>query len=207
MSLEMDDAVAALGPFLQSAESLLQEVPHPHIIPASLPQPRPSLQPLSPQLSSMGTVAELQREVTVLTAPGSSAVGAFEAVSRIACGHPEGGGLQVPSLNWYEDSDVGAFMHRNGSRRSTATPDNDTSERGWGIRDPQVPSGGWGQCKASALPSARFLLPGAAPQPGGCPTFAALLAWHQTPVCGQDPVHTVQSCHRPHHGRGECAQC
>ncbi|POI21018.1 hypothetical protein CIB84_015236 [Bambusicola thoracicus] len=127
MSSEIDDAVAALGPFLQSAESLLQEVPHPHIIPASLPQPGPSLQFLSPQLSSMGTVAELQREVTVLTAPGSSAVGAFEAVSRIACGHPEGGGLQVPSLNWYEDSDVGAFMHRNGSRRSTGTPDNDTS--------------------------------------------------------------------------------
>lgn len=71
----------------------------------------------------------------------------------------------------------------------------------------RFPYGGWGQCKASALPSARFLLPGAAPQPGGCPTFAALLAWHQTPVCGQDPVHTAQSCHRPHHGRGECAQC
>uniref|UniRef100_A0A669Q6A4 P-type phospholipid transporter n=1 Tax=Phasianus colchicus TaxID=9054 RepID=A0A669Q6A4_PHACC len=103
MNSEMDDAVAALGPFLQSAESLLQE------------------------LSSMGTVAELQREVAVLTAPGLSAVGAFEAVSRIACGHPEGGGLQVPSLNWYEDSDVSAFMHRNGSRRSMGTPDNDTS--------------------------------------------------------------------------------
>uniref|UniRef100_A0A8V1AE68 P-type phospholipid transporter n=2 Tax=Gallus gallus TaxID=9031 RepID=A0A8V1AE68_CHICK len=103
MSSEIDDAVAALGPFLQSAESLLQE------------------------LSSMGTVAELQREVALLTAPGSSAVGAFEAVSRIACGHPEGGGLQVPSLNWYEDSDVSAFMHRNGSRHSTGTPDNDSS--------------------------------------------------------------------------------
>lgn len=132
MSSEIDDAVAALGPFLQSAESLLQEVPHPHIIPTSLPHPGPSPQPLSLQLSSMGTVAELQHEVALLTAPGSSAVGAFEAVSRIACGHPEGGGLQVPSLNWYEDSDVSAFMHRNGSRHSTGTPDNDSSERGRG---------------------------------------------------------------------------
>lgn len=200
MSSEIDDAVAALGPFLQSAESLLQEVPHPHIIPTSLPHPGPSPQPLSLQLSSMGTVAELQHEVALLTAPGSSAVGAFEAVSRIACGHPEGGGLQVPSLNWYEDSDVSAFMHRNGSRHSTETPDNDSSERGRGVREPQVPLWGWGQCKASALPPARSLLPGAAPQPGGCPTLTALLAWHQTPVHGQDPVHTSQSRHRPRHG-------
>ncbi|OXB61593.1 hypothetical protein ASZ78_006281 [Callipepla squamata] len=103
MSSEMDSAVAALGPFLQSAESLLQE------------------------LSSMGTVAELQREVAALTASGASAVGAFEAMSRIACGHPEGGGLQVPSLNWYEDSDVGAFLHRNDSGHGTGTPSNDTN--------------------------------------------------------------------------------
>lgn len=192
MSLEMDDAVAALGPFLQSAESLLQEVPHPHIIPASLPQPRPSLQPLSPQLSSMGTVAELQREVTVLTAPGSSAVGAFEAISRIACGHPEGGGLQVPSLNWYEDSDVGVFMHRNGSRRRTATPDNDTSEREWGIRDPQVPL--WGMGAMQGFGSSLCQVPSAR----SCSAAWRLPHFRSSSGVASNPCLWARSCtHRP----------
>lgn len=53
MSSEIDDAVAALGPFLQSAESLLQEVLHPHIIPTSSPHPCPILgPPRSPSLCS-----------------------------------------------------------------------------------------------------------------------------------------------------------
>uniref|UniRef100_A0A0E9US67 Uncharacterized protein n=1 Tax=Anguilla anguilla TaxID=7936 RepID=A0A0E9US67_ANGAN len=28
----------------------------------------------------------------------------YQAVSRIVCGHPEGGGLKIKSLNWYEDT-------------------------------------------------------------------------------------------------------
>uniref|UniRef100_A0A8C3RUQ8 ATP binding cassette subfamily A member 7 n=1 Tax=Chelydra serpentina TaxID=8475 RepID=A0A8C3RUQ8_CHESE len=45
---------------------------------------------------------------------GSSLQGAFEAVTRIACGHPEGGGLKIPSLNWYEDNDIKAFLNPGG---------------------------------------------------------------------------------------------
>uniref|UniRef100_A0A8D0ELY0 Uncharacterized protein n=1 Tax=Strix occidentalis caurina TaxID=311401 RepID=A0A8D0ELY0_STROC len=63
-----------------------------------------------PQVSSMTSLAELRREVGALTAPN-----AFGALSRVACGHPEGGGLRVPSLNWYEDSDVKAFLDQNNS--------------------------------------------------------------------------------------------
>ncbi|KFR01466.1 ATP-binding cassette sub-family A member 1, partial [Nipponia nippon] len=71
--------------------------------------PLPML-PLQEQLSS---------ELGALTAPNASASGsgAFAALSRIACGHPEGGGLRVPSLNWYEDNDVKAFLDRNSSER------------------------------------------------------------------------------------------
>ncbi|XP_074664845.1 phospholipid-transporting ATPase ABCA7 [Strix aluco] len=85
--------VDALGTFLRDAASLMEEV------------------------SSMTSLAELRREVGALTAPN-----AFGALSRVACGHPEGGGLRVPSLNWYEDNDVKAFLDQNNSsgRRPTA---------------------------------------------------------------------------------------
>ncbi|NXL93932.1 ABCA1 protein, partial [Alectura lathami] len=130
MSSEADGAVGALGPFLQGAESLLREV-RPVVSPCShIPSPclGPPCSPLrSPQVSSMGSVAELRREVRALMAPGASATGAFGALSRIACGHPEGGGLRVPSLNWYEDNDIKAFLDRNSSERSTETPDNGSS--------------------------------------------------------------------------------
>ncbi|XP_035203975.1 phospholipid-transporting ATPase ABCA7 isoform X2 [Oxyura jamaicensis] len=101
LSAEADGAVGALGPFLRGAESLLREV------------------------SSMGSVAELRHEVRALRATGTS--GAFGALSRIACGHPEGGGLRVPSLNWYEDNDVKAFLDRGGSERGAGALDNGSS--------------------------------------------------------------------------------
>ncbi|KAM9174579.1 phospholipid-transporting ATPase ABCA7 [Mergus octosetaceus] len=101
LSSEADGTVGALGPFLRGAESLLREV------------------------SSMGSVAELRHEVRVLQGAGTS--GAFGALSRIACGHPEGGGLRVPSLNWYEDNDVKAFLDHGGSERGAGTPDNGSS--------------------------------------------------------------------------------
>ncbi|XP_071885193.1 phospholipid-transporting ATPase ABCA7 isoform X1 [Anas platyrhynchos] len=101
LSSEADGAVGALGPFLRGAESLLREV------------------------SSMGSVAELRHEVRALR--GNGTLGAFGALSRIACGHPEGGGLRVPSLNWYEDNDVKAFLDRGGSERGVGTPDNGSS--------------------------------------------------------------------------------
>ncbi|XP_064590356.1 phospholipid-transporting ATPase ABCA7 isoform X4 [Zonotrichia leucophrys gambelii] len=82
--------VEALGSFLRDAASLMEEV------------------------SSMPSLAELRQEIEGLRAPNSS-TGAFRALSRIACGHPEGGGLRIPSLNWYEDNDVKAFLDRNTS--------------------------------------------------------------------------------------------
>ncbi|KAM9265335.1 phospholipid-transporting ATPase ABCA7 [Morus bassanus] len=93
--------VEALGTFLRDAASLMEEV------------------------SSMTSLAELRRELVALAAPNASTSGsgAFRALSRIACGHPEGGGLRVPSLNWYEDKDdVKAFLDRNSSERKATAP-------------------------------------------------------------------------------------
>ncbi|NXP65823.1 ABCA1 protein, partial [Chloropsis cyanopogon] len=117
--------VEALGSFLRDAASLMEEV-HPSL-PCPLPTPTVSLGapvPLcpsllsshSPQVSSMTSLAELRQEIAGLRAPNSS-TGAFRALSRIACGHPEGGGLRIPSLNWYEDNDVKAFLDRNNSEQ------------------------------------------------------------------------------------------
>ncbi|KAM9254507.1 phospholipid-transporting ATPase ABCA7 [Cariama cristata] len=97
--------VEALGTFLRDAASLMEEV------------------------SSMSSLAELRRELGVLMAPNASTagLGAFGALSRIACGHPEGGGLRVPSLNWYEDNDVKAFLDRNSSERRATAPGSTSS--------------------------------------------------------------------------------
>uniref|UniRef100_A0A8C4Y899 P-type phospholipid transporter n=1 Tax=Gopherus evgoodei TaxID=1825980 RepID=A0A8C4Y899_9SAUR len=74
-------------------------------------------------------ITKFQRELQVLSGwdAGSSLKGAFEAVSRIACGHPEGGGLKIPSLNWYEDNDIKAFLNRNSSEQGAVPLDNATS--------------------------------------------------------------------------------
>ncbi|XP_025894553.1 ATP-binding cassette sub-family A member 7 [Nothoprocta perdicaria] len=108
LSVGMDDvadATAALAAVLQGAEMLLQEV------------------------SSSSSFAELRQELAVLAAANgsSSLVGALGALSRIACGHPEGGGFHVPSLNWYEDHELGAFLDRNSSERSAADASNASS--------------------------------------------------------------------------------
>ncbi|NWS77929.1 ABCA1 protein, partial [Crotophaga sulcirostris] len=77
-----------------------------------------------PQVSSMPSLAELRQELRALTGPNASAVGlgTLGTLSRVACGHPEGGGLRVPSLNWYEDNDVKAFLDHNSSERRAKTP-------------------------------------------------------------------------------------
>ncbi|XP_071433900.1 phospholipid-transporting ATPase ABCA7 isoform X2 [Pithys albifrons albifrons] len=94
--------VEALGTFLRDAASLMEEV------------------------SSMASLTELQRELEALRASNTSSpgAGAFTALSRIACGHPEGGGLRIPSLNWYEDNDVKAFLDRNSSERKSVASGN-----------------------------------------------------------------------------------
>ncbi|NXP15699.1 ABCA1 protein, partial [Thinocorus orbignyianus] len=136
--------VEALGTFLQGAASLMEEVAPP---PNPLCTPRcpwvslcPTAPLCAPQVSSMTSLAELRRELGALMATNSSSAGhqrqklssqlgsaAFGTLSRIACGHPEGGGLRIPSLNWYEDNDVKAFLDRNNSEQRTKTPGNTSS--------------------------------------------------------------------------------
>ncbi|NXI20412.1 ABCA1 protein, partial [Irena cyanogastra] len=117
--------VEALGSFLRDGASLMEEVDPTLRCPLSTPAmslgapvphcPSP-LSSHSPQVSSMISLAELRQEIVGLRAPNTS-TGAFTALSRIACGHPEGGGLRIPSLNWYEDHDVKAFLDRNSSEQ------------------------------------------------------------------------------------------
>uniref|UniRef100_A0A8C7ZJ66 P-type phospholipid transporter n=1 Tax=Oryzias sinensis TaxID=183150 RepID=A0A8C7ZJ66_9TELE len=48
---------------------------------------------------------DMRKEILYLTAnPTGSPNQMYQAVSRIVCGHPEGGGLKIKSLNWYEDN-------------------------------------------------------------------------------------------------------
>lgn len=78
----------------------------------------------------MTSLAELRRELQALMATNVSVTGSgvFGTVSRIACGHPEGGGLRVPSLNWYEDNDVKAFLDRNSSEQRAGAAGSSSSE-------------------------------------------------------------------------------
>ncbi|XP_067415194.1 phospholipid-transporting ATPase ABCA7 [Emydura macquarii macquarii] len=108
LSSDSDDvasALEALVTFLQGAETLAKE------------------------FGAMTSFAEFRRELQALTGRDASPSlqGAFEAVSRIACGHPEGGGLKIPSLNWYEDNDIKAFLNRNSSEQGAVPLDNGTS--------------------------------------------------------------------------------
>lgn len=53
----------------------------------------------------------------------------YQAVSRIVCGHPEGGGLKIKSLNWYEDNNYKALFGGNSTEDDvTNFYDNSTSK-------------------------------------------------------------------------------
>ncbi|XP_054835573.1 phospholipid-transporting ATPase ABCA7 [Eublepharis macularius] len=99
------DPVESLRDFLRGTESLMKEV------------------------SSMTSFVEFREALQNLSGGGStsSPQGAFETVSRIVCGHPEGGDLKIPSLNWYEDNDLKSFLSRNGSEQKSASLGNATS--------------------------------------------------------------------------------
>ncbi|KAM6294790.1 LOW QUALITY PROTEIN: phospholipid-transporting ATPase ABCA7 [Aegotheles albertisi] len=86
-----------VGTFLRDVATLLQEV------------------------SSMSSLAKLREELEELSSPNATAASTFEAVSRIACGHPEGGGIRIPSLNWFE-GDIKLFLDRNTTVQKTAAP-------------------------------------------------------------------------------------
>uniref|UniRef100_A0A8C1IRT8 ATP binding cassette subfamily A member 1 n=1 Tax=Cyprinus carpio TaxID=7962 RepID=A0A8C1IRT8_CYPCA len=73
-----------------------------------------SLGSLAVELASMRSWSDLRNEILFLTenATGSPSL-MYQAVSRIVCGHPEGGGLKIKSLNWYEDSNFQALFGSN----------------------------------------------------------------------------------------------
>uniref|UniRef100_A0A7N6B5H3 ABC transporter domain-containing protein n=1 Tax=Anabas testudineus TaxID=64144 RepID=A0A7N6B5H3_ANATE len=82
-----------------------------------------SLGSLAIELASMKSWIDLRNEIIFLTQNATSSPSAmYQAVSRIVCGHPEGGGLQIKSLNWYEDSNYKAlFGNYNSSEDETTT--------------------------------------------------------------------------------------
>lgn len=73
----------------------------------------------------------MRQEVMFLTNVNSSSSSTqiYQAVSRIICGHPEGGGLKIKSLNWYEDNNYKALFGGNGTEDDAGTfYDNSTCE-------------------------------------------------------------------------------
>lgn len=82
-----------------------------------------SLGKLAQELFSMSSWSDMRQEVMFLTNVNSSSSSTqiYQAVSRIVCGHPEGGGLQIKSLNWYEDNNYKALFGGNGTEEDADT--------------------------------------------------------------------------------------
>uniref|UniRef100_A0A8D2QDF4 P-type phospholipid transporter n=1 Tax=Zonotrichia albicollis TaxID=44394 RepID=A0A8D2QDF4_ZONAL len=61
--------------------------------------------------SIMKSWSDMRQEVMFLNNvnASNSSTQIYQAVSRIVCGHPEGGGLKIKSLNWYEDNNYKAL--------------------------------------------------------------------------------------------------
>uniref|UniRef100_A0A673AT76 P-type phospholipid transporter n=1 Tax=Sphaeramia orbicularis TaxID=375764 RepID=A0A673AT76_9TELE len=89
-----------------------------------------SLGLLAVELAGMKSWIDLRNEIIFLTHNATSSPSAmYQAVSRIVCGHPEGGGLQIKSLNWYEDSNYKALFgnHNSSDDEPTALYDNSST--------------------------------------------------------------------------------
>lgn len=73
----------------------------------------------------------MRREIMFLTANATGSPNQmYQAVSRIVCGHPEGGGLKIKSLNWYEDNNYKALFGNHGNDSDSeplSTYDNSSS--------------------------------------------------------------------------------
>uniref|UniRef100_H3CLI7 ATP binding cassette subfamily A member 1 n=1 Tax=Tetraodon nigroviridis TaxID=99883 RepID=H3CLI7_TETNG len=81
-----------------------------------------SLGSLAVELASMSSWIDLRNEIIFLTQNATSSPSTmYQAVSRIVCGHPEGGGLQIKSLNWYEDSNYKALFGNSNSSEDQAS--------------------------------------------------------------------------------------
>uniref|UniRef100_A0A7N6B5M8 ABC transporter domain-containing protein n=1 Tax=Anabas testudineus TaxID=64144 RepID=A0A7N6B5M8_ANATE len=75
-----------------------------------------SLGALAVELASMKSWKEMRKEILYLTANATGSPNQmYQAVSRIVCGHPEGGGLKIKSLNWYEDNNYKALFGNHGN--------------------------------------------------------------------------------------------
>uniref|UniRef100_A0A673GUN9 P-type phospholipid transporter n=1 Tax=Sinocyclocheilus rhinocerous TaxID=307959 RepID=A0A673GUN9_9TELE len=89
-----------------------------------------SLGSLAVELASMRSWSDLRNEILFLTenATGSPSL-MYQAMSRIVCGHPEGGGLKIKSLNWYEDSNFQALFgsHNDSDNEPVSVYDNTTT--------------------------------------------------------------------------------
>uniref|UniRef100_A0A8C5H829 P-type phospholipid transporter n=1 Tax=Gouania willdenowi TaxID=441366 RepID=A0A8C5H829_GOUWI len=71
---------------------------------------------ISLQLASMKSWNDMRKEILYLTANATGSPNQmYQAVSRIVCGHPEGGGLKIKSLNWYEDNNYKALFGNHGN--------------------------------------------------------------------------------------------
>uniref|UniRef100_A0A3B4Y390 P-type phospholipid transporter n=1 Tax=Seriola lalandi dorsalis TaxID=1841481 RepID=A0A3B4Y390_SERLL len=82
------------------------------------------------QLAGMKSWIDLRNEIIFLTQNATSSPSTmYQAVSRIVCGHPEGGGLQIKSLNWYEDSNYKALFgnHNSSEDEPTSLYDNSST--------------------------------------------------------------------------------
>ncbi|TRY77727.1 hypothetical protein DNTS_029106 [Danionella cerebrum] len=73
-----------------------------------------SLGALAVELASMKSWRDMRNEILSLTGNSSQSPNhMYQAVSRIICGHPEGGGLKIKSLNWFEDHNYKALFGSN----------------------------------------------------------------------------------------------
>ncbi|KAM7418256.1 hypothetical protein PAMA_017758 [Pampus argenteus] len=85
---------------------------------------------LAIELAGMKSWVDLRNEILFLTQNATSSPSTmYQAVSRIVCGHPEGGGLQIKSLNWYEDSNYKALFgnHNSSEDESMSLYDNSST--------------------------------------------------------------------------------
>uniref|UniRef100_A0A7N8YHU5 P-type phospholipid transporter n=1 Tax=Mastacembelus armatus TaxID=205130 RepID=A0A7N8YHU5_9TELE len=75
-----------------------------------------SLGALAVELSNMKSWKDMRKEIQYLMANATGSPNQmYQAVSRIVCGHPEGGGLKIKSLNWYEDNNYKALFGNHGN--------------------------------------------------------------------------------------------
>ncbi|KAA8595046.1 hypothetical protein FQN60_012181 [Etheostoma spectabile] len=75
-----------------------------------------SLGALAVEFASMKSWNDMRKEILYLTVNATDSPNQmYQAVSRIVCGHPEGGGLKIKSLNWYEDNNYKALFGNHGN--------------------------------------------------------------------------------------------